>query len=564
MANLPKQLSIVSYAVNGRGVGHLTRLIAIQRWVRRYATFCGVATQHWFLTTSEADTMLHHEGFAGFKLPSKSVVEEAGIDKLAYLALAKQWVWSSVALLRPDLFLVDTFPNGSFHELLSVLDLCAKKALVMRATKREITSQPAYRAVAGLYDRIICSVRQDEQAGFAQQLGLPEKRLRFVGPIMRKERFELLSRAEARRRLGIPKDARCWLVSAGGGGDDSAESLFNKVSALFAEDDESWLIFAAGPLYRGIRFAGERRIFWTSSDLSEYLPAVDAAISAGGFNAAHELMFAGVPAIFIPQDKIADDQRQRVESLALSGAARTASLRGNDLRDALRELSNETQRAAMRKASLKQVPDNHARDAALHALSLCLPEGLLEQARGELEEALLAQANQLGASLGQLVDLATFLGGPLVREERERLELDRALELAALSCELTGSAETASQLVQLVARKLKPHPEDHADEIASAVTSLMNGSSFQGQWSALMMLLSAWPGERKVPAAQLVRDLEELSLLAERRSLDLLGLTRLVVEDAPRFKQGSALTAHLKQRLASVDNLTVAESKVGS
>ena len=35
----PKKIRVVNYAVNGRGVGHLTRLVAINRWVRRYAAY---------------------------------------------------------------------------------------------------------------------------------------------------------------------------------------------------------------------------------------------------------------------------------------------------------------------------------------------------------------------------------------------------------------------------------------------------------------------------------------------------------------------------------------------
>ena len=52
MSDLPRSLSIVSYAVNGSGLGHVARQVAIHRWLRRYASFAGVATQHWFLTTS--------------------------------------------------------------------------------------------------------------------------------------------------------------------------------------------------------------------------------------------------------------------------------------------------------------------------------------------------------------------------------------------------------------------------------------------------------------------------------------------------------------------------------
>ena len=39
-----KRLRIVSYAINGRGLGHLVRQLAILRWVRRYAALIGVPT----------------------------------------------------------------------------------------------------------------------------------------------------------------------------------------------------------------------------------------------------------------------------------------------------------------------------------------------------------------------------------------------------------------------------------------------------------------------------------------------------------------------------------------
>src|SRR3954464_1729657 len=132
---MAKTVRIVNYAVNGSGVGHLTRLIAINRWIRRYAAHAGVDAEIWFLTSSEADGMLFSEKFASFKLPSKSVVEDAGIEKLAFLALAKQWVWHSLGLLRPDLLVVDTFPRGSFGELLSALDLARARAFIYRPMK---------------------------------------------------------------------------------------------------------------------------------------------------------------------------------------------------------------------------------------------------------------------------------------------------------------------------------------------------------------------------------------------------------------------------------------------
>src|SRR4051812_4088241 len=64
-------LRVVCYAVNGTGVGHITRLLAIARWLRRYAAALDRRLEIWFLTSSEADGLVFAEGFAAFKIPSK-------------------------------------------------------------------------------------------------------------------------------------------------------------------------------------------------------------------------------------------------------------------------------------------------------------------------------------------------------------------------------------------------------------------------------------------------------------------------------------------------------------
>ena len=57
-----KKLRVVSYAINGRGLGHLVRQLSILRWVKRYASLLGVNAEIWVLTTSEADTLARREG----------------------------------------------------------------------------------------------------------------------------------------------------------------------------------------------------------------------------------------------------------------------------------------------------------------------------------------------------------------------------------------------------------------------------------------------------------------------------------------------------------------------
>ena len=296
-----KRLRIVSYAINGRGVGHLVRQLSILRWVRRYGGLLGVPVECWVLTTSEADTLARREGFAAFKMPSKAMMRDAGIDPTRWIAVARQWVLNAVAGLSPDLLIVDTFPGGSFGELVPVLEMVPTRVLVARAVRDEIAGDDAYRALLPLYQKTI----------------IPDER--GTGPILLREREELLDRKAARAALGVPDDKRCVYVTLGGGGDEAAPRTLPVLTERLVA--RGWhVVVGAGPLYSGVEKRGAN-ITWMDRYVPlELLAGADAAVSAGGYNAVTELMFAGVPTVFLPQPRIADDQEGRARAAADAGA----------------------------------------------------------------------------------------------------------------------------------------------------------------------------------------------------------------------------------------------------
>jgi predicted glycosyltransferase len=256
---VPRGLRIVTYAVNGGGIGHLTRLVAISRWLRRYASFMGRHAEIYMLTTSEADGLLVTENLAGWKLPSPTMAYESGLDQTTYLAMAKQWIWHSLGLLRPDLLVVDTWPRGAYGELLSALDLCQRKAFIYRPVNDEVARSPDFQAMLPMYDKILVP----EYAEVAPVLVPPsaEPRLTYVGPVMSRERAEQHSRTEARDRLGVHGDRLAVYVSGGGGGDPSAEDHLLNVCTALGDDPSLHLVVGAGPLYRGRVLNGDR-ITW--------------------------------------------------------------------------------------------------------------------------------------------------------------------------------------------------------------------------------------------------------------------------------------------------------------
>jgi len=541
---LPKTLSLVNYAVNGAGVGHVQRLSAINRWLRRYATFLGIRSQHWFITTSEADTWLFAENFAAFKLPSKSIVEPAGINKPQYLAMAKQWVWTAMSTLRPDLFIVDTFPNGSFDELAPALDLCAKKALILRPVRPEIMDRPGFRALVGLYDRVVVPADLDSPPG-----SLPVDPLR-VGPILLDERFEQYDRSEARRRLGVEGAAFCVLVSGGGGGDPGVPALFEAMEAVAANDPSLHLVFAAGPLSRMAPRRGARRTWWTDPGLGQVLSGVDGAISAAGFNSVHELLHAGIPTAFLPQRKIADDQEARAQSVSGAGAGLLlASANPEELAAAIRRLRDPAQGRGLSTTARKLVPRNAARDVAAALLEMCVPRAMVRQAVDVLDDALLGEARSRGIALGDLVDVAIALCAGQRLRDRSELDLEGALAVVRAVDGLPVAS--LSRLTALFGRKLVA-AECAPAKLGQALVRLLSHPATQGQWSALASLLNVWPQTRDGDPERATEALLTLVDVAAIRGLGVSRLAQVVVQAQGEEEVGPLFLQRVRTRLEAM------------
>jgi UDP-N-acetylglucosamine--N-acetylmuramyl-(pentapeptide) pyrophosphoryl-undecaprenol N-acetylglucosamine transferase len=500
---MKKRLSFLSYAVNGAGLGHVVRQVALQKWLRRLCGAWGVKSEHWFLTTSEADGVVFREGFAAFKVPSKSIVEGAGIDKLAWIALAKQWVWHSVGLLRPDVLLVDTFAEGSFHELPAVLDLVRHRVLVQRPMKEDFVRRPGHAALLRAYDRVIVPEHEDDEPGLRALLDIDGDRLAFVGPMVRVDRHAVLDRDEARRRLGVPAGARCVLVTGGGGGDDGVGGLFDVVEAALADDPDTHIVYGAGPLHRGVPRHGPRRTWFSGHDLAEHAAAFDVAVTAAGFNTIHELLLLGVPVLCVPQEKIADDQLARARRYADRGALVVSDVAG--LAKALGALlADDARRAALAAHAVVVMPENHAREAALAVLQTVWPPSHVAAAARLVSAGVVARAHTLGDDLGDVFDLALALAGHDDRAGLVERDVDAALALVATT---TTKAALLVAMADQLQRKFR------VARLLPVLTQL-GADALAGQGAGVVEVLRSLPPERQVDAVVVVDALQRAAARA--------------------------------------------------
>ena len=362
-------ITIVNNAVNGLGLGHVTRLIAINRWIRRIAMESGRRVQICFLTSSEAAQVLHQERFVSLKIADTKVAAAGGLDAPFYFRFARRWLRHGLDLLKPDLMIVDTFPGGAFDEFPDALQACQRTAFIYRPVKAFRAAHSRYQRALLAYDAIL--VPEIERRVTVAVPARARNRLQYLGPVIVRERSEVLPRAVARERLAIHGERLAIYISMGGGGDSTVDAVLRPVAAALAALRDVHLVVGAGPLYRGDPLGGPNLTWVTQSGVCELMNGFDLAVSAAGYNSFVELMHFGVPTVFVPQRRDADDQHLRAQWAVEAGAAvcaDPADLGGIVV--AVERWRDAGRRRVASDAARSVVPVNYARDFAASLLGL--------------------------------------------------------------------------------------------------------------------------------------------------------------------------------------------------
>jgi predicted glycosyltransferase len=304
---------VLLVANDGFSAGHVVRALAIARGLARAATRRGIDLRPVLATTSEAHALLAPEPLAIVRLPGPAAARRAGFSDAERRRLVRATLDGVAHGFDPDLIVVDTFPSGPHGELAG-LEHRAKRALV----RRSIPDVRDEAVVAGLRAYDLAVLAGDPAP---QRAVLPIATLQ-VPPITLAEAGEGLDRAAARACLALPH-GRAILVAAGGGGDlDAAARAWAIAEAILRVAPEVTPVLALGPLApdRAAAPGGAIRVL-RIAPLAPVLAAFDGAFAPAGYNTAHELAKARVPAALFAQPRPFDDQAGRAARFAAGGFA---------------------------------------------------------------------------------------------------------------------------------------------------------------------------------------------------------------------------------------------------
>lgn len=355
---------ILFYAVNGLGLGHVTRLIAIARQVRSRLPDAEIL----FCTSSEAESVIYREGFAAFKVPSRTLRAEVNLRASTYARLLQTTTLNLMAAFNPHLLVVDTFPAGVIQELLPVLRWEARKAFVYRVQRPEVAASALMQNTLQLYDLAIIPHGAEEE-DTPLPAGLP---CLWTGPILIRDRTEACGRAEARAELGLPANEKVLYLTFGGGGDPHMQaSLLTAIEILKRGFPSVHLAVAVAPLFRGHLPRDSGVTLVDHYPMAERMAAFDAAISAVGYNTTMELLHHGIPTGFMPFARQVDDQEARVRRIERAGAGLYVPyLSPTTLNATVTRLLDSVCAASLSQVAREFVPDSGAGRAAEALLEL--------------------------------------------------------------------------------------------------------------------------------------------------------------------------------------------------
>jgi UDP:flavonoid glycosyltransferase YjiC (YdhE family) len=337
---------VLFFNVNGSGMGHLNRCLAYARRLQGKAHPC-------FFSLASAIEVIEEMGFEADYFVSHYWSGSSAFSWNRELALRFGLVLERV---RPAVVVFDgTWP---FQGFMAACAACGSPAMVWSNRGLLKANTAPVPVDENAFDLVIqpgelgVSKRESKLAGGGRRVVVP--------PVCLLESDELMTRAAAREALGLAAEGRYVLFSLGPGNlKDVAGIGFGLIRAFETEGFQA--VWARAPIsVRDVELpSGVKPL--SVYPLARYLRAFDAFVGAAGYNTCCEVVQAGIPALLVPNEQLADDQMRRALMVAGVIPAVVSVCETDDQRDAaVQELLGMMARDGINEPYEPSIPMNGA------------------------------------------------------------------------------------------------------------------------------------------------------------------------------------------------------------
>jgi UDP:flavonoid glycosyltransferase YjiC (YdhE family) len=348
------------FCVNGAGLGHVTRSLAIARRIRRLEPEAPI----YFLSSSQALDVISREGMVAYHIPPHSRYGDH-LRSSEWSTLLQQQIQLIADTHHPAVFVYDgVFP---YRGVLDAIQECrfVHAAMVLRLRHKH-NRLPEMAEKLSVFNEVIFPGEAGVSGG-VEELAPPELAAlscRMVDPIVYLDREELLPREQVRAMWNVPPNKKLVYVQLGAGNINDIQALSEQILAVLSELEDIVVLLAESPIAERAHNGRDNVHVLRHYPNSLYCKGFDLAITAVGYNTFHEQMHFGVPSVLIPnQETKTDDQTGRAMTAHRALAAITV-LRLESLAEAIALGLTDAVASTMREKALALVPANGALAAA--------------------------------------------------------------------------------------------------------------------------------------------------------------------------------------------------------
>ena len=293
---------VVLFPTNGVGFGHFTRMYAVAKAIRKHDS----DTEVIFFTPMPTLHVPYSENFPTYHIAGRYKFKEMSSSQ--WNGLIEEQLLMILDIHKPKLFMFDgAYPyRGMLNAIRRNPNM--RKAWMRRGMFKKGSKIPV--DSIQYFDTVI----HPGDAVTAQEQELHHSvEIMRVPPILLVKKEEMLSKKEARNRLGVPQTAEVWYVQLGAGQINDIESEIRiTIEALLEKNPKSIIVIGESLLGQRITYSHERVRILRDYPNAVYFKGFDYSIQAGGYNSFHEMRSSRIPTIFYPNMNTGmDDQLAR-------------------------------------------------------------------------------------------------------------------------------------------------------------------------------------------------------------------------------------------------------------
>lgn len=310
----------IAFFVHHQGRGHANRTMAIaEHFSKDRAVSVLTAGPDYFAHASPAIEVIALPNMIGETVPTNRLFEEPTPSVMHCVPLGLP---SMRKTMRTIIDHLDDRDVGLFvvdvsSEIGMLGRICSTPTVQMRlhGDRNDIGHVGSYEAMVGILAPFDERMEQEDYP-----IRLRDKTF-YTGGLCT-TRDEVLPKADARKKLGLPDETKIVLVLTGGGG--SGTPYAPLTIAARAVPDALWLV--AGPVLKEgheTDFPNLKELGWVEN-VTDYISAADTVVASAGDNTVHEVARAAKHFVVMPEWRYFCEQHRKASELVRLGAAVSA------------------------------------------------------------------------------------------------------------------------------------------------------------------------------------------------------------------------------------------------